>query len=249
MTEVRTRYPTAAGCGMSPDQAGTGPSGLPSPNTRQKLLLLAYIRRVLRHDLGMDRAESGDVPGLDPDSIAGSPFDPPAVSSREFSGDERALLTPFLSLRCGLFVTLKKFRELRGCIGRIVTDQPLEHSLAAVSRNAAFHDHRFPPLQAHELPECEISLSLLSPPEPAAGPEAFRVGEHGIIISLSGRSAVFLPEVAVEQGWDAEHTLQRLCLKAGLSSDAWQDPRMSFQLFYSLHMCESDPDISPGAPS
>ncbi|AHC16229.1 AmmeMemoRadiSam system protein A [Salinispira pacifica] len=234
---------------MSPDQASSGPSGLPSPNPRQKLLLLAYIRRVLRHDLGMEGTDSGDVPGHGSDSISASPFDPPAVSAVEFSGDERVLLKPFLSLRCGLFVTLKKSRELRGCIGRIVTDQPLEHSLAAVSRNAAFRDRRFPPLQAGELPECEISLSLLSPPEPAEGPEAFRVGEHGIIISLSGRSAVFLPEVAVEQGWDASHTLQRLCLKAGLPSHAWQDPRMSFQLFSSLHMSESDPDISPGAPS
>lgn len=214
---------------MSPEKSA---AGLPSPDTRQKLLLLAYIRRVLRHDLYADDREG-------------------AVHARPwgFSPQEKRVLRPFLPLECGVFVTLKISGELRGCIGRIVSDQPLERSLAAVSRNTAFHDRRFSPLQPSELPECEISLSLLSPPKAATGPEEFRVGEHGIIISLSGRSAVFLPEVALEQGWNAEHTLQRLCLKAGLPSDAWQDPRMNFQLFYSIHMSESDPDISPGAPS
>ena len=42
-------------------------------------------------------------------------------------------------------------------------------------------------------------------------------------LSRNGRSAVFLPQVAREQGWDLATTLTHLARKAGLPPDAWKE--------------------------
>jgi AMMECR1 domain-containing protein len=49
-------------------------------------------------------------------------------------------------------------------------------------------------------------------------------GFHGLSIVLRGRKAVFLPQVAVDGGWDRETLLEQTCLKAGLPANAWQEP-------------------------
>ncbi|MEZ4524510.1 MAG: AMMECR1 domain-containing protein [Desulfobacterales bacterium] len=49
------------------------------------------------------------------------------------------------------------------------------------------------------------------------------VGRDGVQIRKDGRSAVFLPQVAPERGWDREQMLGHLCQKAGLASDAWKE--------------------------
>ena len=87
-------------------------------------------------------------------------------------------------------------------------------------------------MQAAELKDLEVEVSVLTPPRPIASWEEFRVGEHGIILSKGGRRAVFLPEVAVEQGWTREETLSHLARKAGLPADAWREGA-SFAVFTS----------------
>ena len=88
--------------------------------------------------------------------------------------------------------------------------------------NAAFHDPRFSPLRADELGEIDIEISVLTPPRPVGSWRDIVVGTHGMVLSKAGRSAVFLPQVAPEQGWGIEETLTHLSLKAGLPSDAWR---------------------------
>ncbi|HEX9187848.1 MAG TPA: AMMECR1 domain-containing protein, partial [Vicinamibacteria bacterium] len=44
----------------------------------------------------------------------------------------------------------------------------------------------------------------------------------GVLLSKDGRSAVFLPQVAVEQGWGRDEMLDHLCLKAGLPAGSWR---------------------------
>ena len=63
------------------------------------------------------------------------------------------------------------------------------------------------PCRPRSWTDLEIEVSVLTPPRPIASWEEFRVGEQGIILSKGGRRAVFLPEVAVEQGWTREETL------------------------------------------
>lgn len=121
--------------------------------------------------------------------------------------------------------------SLRGCIGNLQAFEPLGENLRHNALNAAFRDPRFPALDPEELPEIRFEVSILSAPVPIAGPEEFQIGEHGIILQKDGRSAVFLPQVAPEQGWDRATTLNYLAMKAGLAADAWQMPDARFLVF------------------
>ena len=140
------------------------------------------------------------------------------------------------------FVTLETVPDghLRGCIGNISAMEPLGRNISRNAINAAFHDPRFPKMIACELDEIEISISVLTPPKSIPSGDDFIVGEHGIILECVGRHAVFLPQVAPEQGWDREQTLTQLCLKAGLPTDAWRRPDAKLEIFTAIVFSESD---------
>ncbi|TLN17433.1 AmmeMemoRadiSam system protein A [bacterium] len=129
------------------------------------------------------------------------------------------------------FVTLKKDGALRGCIGHIVPIEPLWMSISSNAISAAVRDPRFSPVGEGELGSLKIEISVLTPPVEIEDWRQFIAGEHGIILELGGYSAVFLPQVATEQGWSREETLSYLSLKAGLSPDGWKDPRARFRVF------------------
>ena len=118
-------------------------------------------------------------------------------------------------------------------------DLPLGQATGTMALNAAFADQRFPPLEASELSEIDIEVSVLTPLEHVTGPEAIKIGRDGVVIRKSGRSAVFLPEVPVEQGWDRAALLAHLCTKAGLPADAWT-AGAEFYTFRSIHFQESE---------
>ena len=123
----------------------------------------------------------------------------------------------------GAFVTLNKDGQLRGCIGHLAGDLPLASAVGQMALQAAFSDHRFPPVTADELDDLEIEISALTQPQPVSGWQDIVVGRDGVIIRKGERSAVFLPQVATEQGWTREQMLQQLCRKAGLAGDDWRD--------------------------
>jgi AmmeMemoRadiSam system protein B/AmmeMemoRadiSam system protein A len=122
----------------------------------------------------------------------------------------------------GVFVTLKKKGELRGCIGRIIGDEPLGKLVGTMAIQAAFNDNRFRPLTADELNDIEIEISVLTPMKQVAGAADVVVGRDGVLLRKDGRSAVFLPQVATEQRWNREELLNNLCLKAGLTAGSWK---------------------------
>jgi AmmeMemoRadiSam system protein A len=96
---------------------------------------------------------------------------------------------------------------------------------------SAFEDPRFERLSLDELTGVEIEISILSPPKAVGGPSDIVVGRDGVVITADGRSAVFLPQVAPEQGWNREQMLDNLCLKAGLAANRWRRPGMRFETF------------------
>ena len=130
----------------------------------------------------------------------------------------------------GAFVTLKKTGNLRGCIGFIQPIKPLYQAVVDNAVNAALRDRRFYSVKAGELAELDIEVSVLSPMRPIASYSEFKVGHHGVFLSKQGMSSVFLPQVAVEQGWNRDQTLTHLSRKAGLSGDAWKSDT-SFEVF------------------
>ncbi|MGR3176085.1 MAG: AmmeMemoRadiSam system protein B [Candidatus Scalindua sp.] len=149
----------------------------------------------------------------------------PDLNSGEYT------LSPILKEKRGVFVTLNKNGNLRGCIGHIEPREQLVKAVMDNAINSSMNDRRFRPVDADELAEIEIDISVLSPIKKISGADKFIPGEHGIIIRLGGMSAVFLPQVATEQGWDREDTLSHLCNKAGLPSYAWKDEKMEFFVF------------------
>ncbi len=139
----------------------------------------------------------------------------------------------------GVFVTLKKRGQLRGCIGRMVPDRPLATLVGAMALQAAFEDPRFRAVTLQELPDLEIEISVLTPMKPVSGPEAIVVGRDGVLLQKGGRSAVFLPQVAPEQGWGKDEMLDNLSQKAGLSASAWHEGAQ-FSTFQALVFGEAD---------
>ena len=121
----------------------------------------------------------------------------------------------------GAFVTLRIDGRLRGCVGRVGADRPLDETVRDAARAAA-EDPRFPALRPAELAHVVIELSVLGVLEPCAGPEALVVGRHGVLVEQGGRRGLLLPQVAAEQGWSASAFVAQACLKAGLPPDVWR---------------------------
>ncbi len=152
---------------------------------------------------------------------------------------EKYALTPKLKVKTATFVTLKIGGALRGCIGSLAPVEALYQSVHHNAVNAALEDPRFPPVRPAELPRIEIDVSILSPIRDIAALDEFKLGQMGIILAKGMRRAVYLPEVAVEQGWTKEETLSSLSQKAGLPPDAWKKGA-SFQVFESVVLSVED---------
>lgn len=127
------------------------------------------------------------------------------------------------------FVTLKTGEppRLRGCIGTLEAEGPLDRTVARYARQAAFDDPRFPPLRGEEWPRVAVSISVLAPARPVTTDGEIEPGRHGVILERDGRRAVFLPQVATEQGWDRTALLEHLAAKAGIPREAWRGARLS----------------------
>jgi AmmeMemoRadiSam system protein A len=144
---------------------------------------------------------------------------------------------PLVSESCGAFVTLRNRGALRGCIGRMESDGPLWETVATMARAAAFEDPRFSPVSGDELGDLSMEVSVLTPFEqvqPPVTPDAVEVGRHGLLIENGIYRGVLLPQVAVEQEWDAGEFLRNVCLKAGLPVDAWKDLDTKLFVFSAL---------------
>lgn len=131
------------------------------------------------------------------------------------------------------FVTLIKHKQLRGCIGSLEAYRPLLEDVRQNACAAAFHDPRFHPLQAQELPDIQVEVSLLSKPEPMQfsdelqALERLRPGIDGVIFEYGRFRSTFLPQVW-EQLPQAEVFMQNLKYKAGLPINFWSnDVRLS----------------------
>ena len=140
-----------------------------------------------------------------------------------------------LGERRGCFVTLTNRGRLRGCIGTFQPQKELAATIvemgAAAARDPRFYMDRITP---QELTELTVEISVLSPLTETDEPGKLEVGTHGIYVVCGSASGCFLPEVATDQGWNAEEFLSTCCAhKAGLPRDAWKAPGTKVYLFTS----------------
>jgi AmmeMemoRadiSam system protein A len=145
-----------------------------------------------------------------------------------------------LQAKAGVFVTLKKNNELRGCIGYIKPVKPLSEAVAEMAQAAALSDARFTPVASSELPDINIEISVLSPLTVISDTKEVVIGETGLYIVSGGASGLLLPQVAVENKWNRAEFLKNLCFKAGLDQTALLDTNTRIYKFTADVFSEKD---------
>jgi AmmeMemoRadiSam system protein A len=149
-----------------------------------------------------------------------------------------------------VFVTLTEDDELRGCMGGLVAERPIPEAVTAAACTAALRDPRFVPLSARELPRVRVEISVLGPAVPLRAPADLRPGLDGVIVERGSAVALLLPEVAETFRWGGLEMVEAVCRKAGLSGDAWHDPRTRLSIFRTARF--GGPAIEepvPGGPA
>jgi AmmeMemoRadiSam system protein A len=136
-----------------------------------------------------------------------------------------------LRARSGVFVSLHRKAELRGCIGQLTPENELFRTVQRCAVSAAVEDLRFAPVREEELDELTIEISVLSPFRRVRDPNEIEVGRHGIYMVSGSQRGLLLPQVATEYGWDRTTFLNQTCRKAGLPDDAWRSSSTSIQAF------------------
>lgn len=120
-----------------------------------------------------------------------------------------------MSGKAGVFVSIKKHGELRGCIGTFMPSCDsigTETIMNAIS--AATKDPRFQPVREEELEDLTYSVDILSAPEKVKGLSELDPKKYGIIVISGQRRGLLLPDL---EGVDtAEEQLRITRLKAGI---------------------------------
>jgi AmmeMemoRadiSam system protein A len=128
-------------------------------------------------------------------------------------------LTPEMGERAGVFVSLHKHGQLRGCIGTFepTKDNVAEEIIAnAISSSTA--DPRFPPVTASELDDLEYSVDILTKPEPVTDTDIDQLDPmtYGVIVESGWKRGLLLPAL---EGVDSVEEQIAICrLKAGISA-------------------------------
>jgi AmmeMemoRadiSam system protein A len=123
----------------------------------------------------------------------------------------------------GAFVSLYHSGKLRGCIGTFSEDRPLHENVRNMAISAATSDTRFDPLDASELEQVQIEISILSPRVRVNDVSEIIPGKHGIFMKRGTNRGTFLPQVALSQNWNREEFLGNCAkYKAGIGWDGWK---------------------------
>jgi AmmeMemoRadiSam system protein A len=132
-------------------------------------------------------------------------------------------LTEEMQRRAGVFVSLHRQGDLRGCIGTI---EPVHKNVALEIINnaisAATRDPRFAPLRADELADLEISVDVLTEPEPIASLDELDPKVYGVIVASGGRRGLLLPDL---EGIDTAQEQVQIALRK-----AWINPHEKYSM-------------------
>jgi AmmeMemoRadiSam system protein A len=127
-------------------------------------------------------------------------------------------LTPEMRERAGVFVSIHKGGELRGCIG---TFEPQRANVAeeviANAISSATRDPRFFPITPDELEDLDYSVDVLTTPEPVKSQDQLDAKRYGVIVEAGWRKGLLLPDL---EGVDSVDYQIDICRqKAGIAAD------------------------------
>ncbi len=120
-----------------------------------------------------------------------------------------------LKQRAGVFVSIKKRGQLRGCIGTIApTRENIAREIIQNAISSGVHDPRFYPVEPDELEELVYSVDVLKEPEPIGSMDELDVVRYGVIVRAGRRSGLLLPNL---EGVDTPEQQVHIALqKAGI---------------------------------
>ena len=126
-------------------------------------------------------------------------------------------LTAEMQQRAGVFVSIKKHGELRGCIGTFMpTRRNVAEEVVVNAISSATQDPRFMPVEADELDDLEYSVDVLTEPEPIKSADQLDPRKYGVIVECGYRRGLLLPDLA---GVDKVEEQIEICrAKAGISA-------------------------------
>jgi AmmeMemoRadiSam system protein B/AmmeMemoRadiSam system protein A len=125
-------------------------------------------------------------------------------------------LTPEMRQEAGVFVSIHKFNELRGCIGTFEpTKKNIAEEIITNAISSATKDPRFPPIAPSELKDLNYVVDILSKPEPIESKNQLDPKKYGVIVECDFRRGLLLPDL---EGVDsADFQVAICCQKAGIA--------------------------------
>jgi AmmeMemoRadiSam system protein A len=127
-------------------------------------------------------------------------------------------LAPEMKAKAGVFVSIHKGGELRGCIGTIEPQRPnLAEEVVINAISSASRDPRFYPVTPDELGELEYSVDVLTTPEPVKDKDQLDPKRYGVIVEAGGRKGLLLPDLEGVNSVDEQ--IYICCQKAGIIPD------------------------------
>ena len=152
------------------------------------------------------------------------------------------------SFKSGVFVTLNKEDNLRGCIGFPTPDRILHQSLVDAAIASSTEDPRFPPVRFQELDDITFEVTILTPPveirvsDTSEYPKMIKIGRDGLIVKWELGSGLLLPQVPVEYDWNEIEFLNHTCEKAGAPSTQWKQKNVKIFRFEGIVFTETKPN-------
>lgn len=149
------------------------------------------------------------------------------------------------------FVSLQQNGRLRGCIGSLFPFRPLVADIASNAAKAGFADQRFAPLAPADMDSLQITVSVLTRPQPLLATDRAEVaaalvpGQTGLIVQEGEQRGVLLPSVWASLP-EPEQFLSAVLRKAGLPEDHWSDS-LRFHRFQAESFAEENPATSVAA--
>jgi len=127
-------------------------------------------------------------------------------------------LTPEMTIKSGVFVSLKKRGNLRGCIGTFMPcTENVAHEVIKNAISAGTQDPRFEPVGEGELDDLEYSVDVLSAPEKVSDISELNPKKYGVIVVHGSRKGLLLPDL---EGVDSvEEQLRIAKMKAWIKPD------------------------------
>lgn len=139
----------------------------------------------------------------------------------------------------GMFTTLTRGSQLRGCCGFVGRPAKLHEAIVSSALRTAKEDTRMPSISPSELAYLNLDVSILASPIVLTVPpknriEHIEIGKHGLKITRGQQAGLLLPSVPVEQKWTVKEFLEGVCRKAGLPASAWMDNETILETFEGM---------------